>query len=313
MFSVNETGPEIQGNGVRFRIYLPSIEPSRGFSVKVYVINKKGQFDANVPADVYPLFPETGSSGTGGMWGGLRKTRWLSDLISLQPGTYLYRFEISGPARGSGNVVRSLYFGDPCARETDAGVFSVFRVNAAAPAPWNDGNFQVPPLDDLILYEMNVAEFGGTFTGVADRIPYLQSLGVNAIELMPINSVAEPTQWGYMPIFYLSPEERFGGSAGLRQLVAECHSNGIAVVLDMVYAHTDRLFPYQIGYERYFDLWYDDCYSDHQGLHRSPNPLVSAYDNFGKKNDLAHGVLSGILRRRQRVLAAGISRRWLSV
>lgn len=59
----------------------------------------------------------------------------------------------------------------------------------------------------------------------------------------------------------------------------------IVVVLDMVYAHTDRMFPYQIGYERFFNLWEDDYYSDSNGLHRAPNPLVCAYDNFGKKND----------------------------
>ena len=59
----------------------------------------------------------------------------------------------------------------------------------------------------------------------------------------------------------------------------------MAVVLDMVYAHADRMFPYQIGYERFFYLWEDDQYTDEAGIHYSPNPIASAYDNFGKKND----------------------------
>jgi maltooligosyltrehalose trehalohydrolase len=285
MFRVEETGPEIQGNNVRFRIYLPSIEKDRGFSLKVYVINKRGQFDVNVPADIYELAPEPANPASDAVWGMVAKSHWCSKFIPMEPGTYLYRFEISGPERGSGNKVRSLYFGDPCARETDAGVFSVFRIPAEAPPRWEDGAFKVPPIDEIILYELNVAEFGGTFAGVADRIPYLLSLGVNAIELLPINSIAEPARWGYMPIFYFAPEERFGGSAELRHLVQECHHNGISVILDMVYAHTDRMFPYQIGYGRFFHLWYDDHYSDANGLHRAPNPLVCAYDNFGKKND----------------------------
>jgi len=285
MFKAEETGPEIQGDKVRFRIYLPNIEEDRGFSVKVYVINKIGQFDVNVKADVYDLEPEPVNPAGDDEWGEVAKTCWCSKRIRLSPGTYLYRFEISGPDRERGDKVRSLYFGDPCARETDAGIFSVFRIPAETSPPWEDGAFKVPPLDEIVLYELNVAEFGGNFVGVADRIPYLQSLGVNVIELLPINSIAEPTRWGYMPIFYFAPEERFGGPAGLRHLVQECHRNGIAVILDMVYAHTDRMFPYQIGYERFFHLWYDDQYSDGDGMHRSPNPLVSAYDNFGKKND----------------------------
>ena len=181
--------------------------------------------------------------------------------------------------------MRSLYFGDPCARETDAGIFSVVRVPGYAPFAWSDDSYKTPPLDEVILYELNMAEFGGSFSGVTDRIPYLLSLGVNAIELLPINSVQEPTEWGYMPVFLFAPEERYGRPDSLRQMVNECHRNGIAVILDMVYAHVDRMFPYQIGYERFFSLWEDAQYSDSSGLHRAPNPLICAWNNFGNKND----------------------------
>jgi maltooligosyltrehalose trehalohydrolase len=285
MFNVSETGPEIQGNQVRFRIYLPSIEKNHGFTVKVYVINIRDQFDANVPADVYDLNQKPQNPPDDNLWGKIAKTRWQSDLIMLSPGTYLYRFEITGPAHNGGKQVRSLYFGDPCARETDVGVFSVLHIPAAAPYAWNDRNFKVTSMDEIILYELNVAEFGRDFKGVADRIPYLLSLGINAIELMPINSIAEPNRWGYVPIFYFAPEERFGGPQGLRDLVQKCHAANIAVVLDMVYAHTERMFPYQIGYERFFHLWEDDHYIDGGGIYHAPNPLVCVYDNFGKKND----------------------------
>lgn len=284
MFTIDELGPEVIGNNVRFRIYLPSIEQGKGFKVNVYVISKQGQFDVNVPADVHSLTPVP-PVGVSAAWGDVAKTLWQTDPITLANGTYLYRFEIVGKSRDSGNDVRSLYFGDPCARETDAGVFSVVRVPANTSYAWSDSAYRVPATDELILYEMNVAEFGGTFAGVADRIPYLNSLGINAIEMLPISSIAEPTQWGYMPIFHFAPEERFGTPDSLRALVNECHRHNIAVVLDMVYAHTDRMFPYQIGYERFFHLWEDEKYTDASGLHRSPNPLVCAYDNFGKKND----------------------------
>lgn len=285
MFRIDETGPEVRENDARFRILLPGIEESRGFSVKVYLIDKKDQFNVNIRPKIFSLTIDSLNPGSDDKWGEISKNNWCSETIPLDPGTYLYRFEITGPERGTGTSVRSLYFGDPFARETDAGIFSVLRIPPEARPAWDDSAFKVPPLEELILYELNVAEFGETFEGVSDRIPYLLSLGVNAIELMPINSVAEPTQWGYMPIFYLAPEERFGGPAGLWHLVQECHQNGMAVVLDMVYAHTDRMLPYQIGYERFFDLWRDDHYSDAEGTHRAPNPMVSAYDHFGKKSD----------------------------
>jgi len=177
MFKVEETGPEIQGNNVRFRIYLPSIEKEHDFSVKVYVINKRDQFDVKVPAKAYTLNPEPTSPADDTLWGEVAKSRWCSEFIPMEPGTYIYRFEISGPELGSGNKMRSLCFGDPCARETDIGIFSVFRIPAEKPSAWEDSTFKVPPLDEIILYELNVAEFGGTFTGVADRIPLLAQSG----------------------------------------------------------------------------------------------------------------------------------------
>ena len=284
MYTISETGPEIRGNKVRFRIFLPGINGPL-FKVRVFFINKQLQFDTSIPANVHDLHHLSPSPSANNLWGDLARTLWQSEFITLPPGTYLYRFEISGPSVDDGSPVRSLYFADPCARETDTGIFSVFRLPAPSSFAWTDVNFKVPNTEDLILYELNVAEFGGTFNGVAERIPYLISLGVNAIELMPVNSIAEPTRWGYMPVFYMAPEERYGGSAGLKEMVRACHSAGIAVVLDMVYAHTDRMFPYQLAYERFFQLWKDDHYSDSSGIHRSPNPMVSAYDDFGKKND----------------------------
>ncbi len=283
MFNISETGPEIQGTRVRFRIYLPNIRKESGFSVRVYIIGKKGQFDVEVPAIKMPLQPVNDQEDF--EWGESPKSLWRSEWAELTAGIWLYRFRITGPSKEDGKTVGSLFFGDPCARETDAGVFSVFRIEDTGHIHWNDQQFVVPPTKDLILYEINVAEFSGSFYGVAGRIPYLKSLGVNAIELMPVSSIAEPNRWGYVPVFYMAPEERFGGPAGFRYLVNECHQNNVAVVLDVVYAHADRMFPYQIGYERFFDLWKDDRFYEDNELKLSPNPIVSAYDNFAKKND----------------------------
>src|SRR3974390_1483069 len=105
MFSIDELGPEVKGNTVRFRVYLPNIglEKEKGFSVKVYVIDKKDQFDVNVPSTPYDLTPVTNAADP--LWGEVAKTKWCSEPITLADGIYFYRFEITGPARGSGNRV----------------------------------------------------------------------------------------------------------------------------------------------------------------------------------------------------------------
>ena len=132
-----------------------------------------------------------------------------------------------------------------------------------------------------------MAEFNYTFQGVIDRLPHLKSLGINVIELLPVTSVAEPSQWGYMPVFYFAPEERYGGPDALKIMIDECHKAGIAVILDVVYAHTDNLFAYQTGYDRFFDLWRDNEYRDpvSNTIVHAPNPLVADYSNYGHKND----------------------------
>lgn len=282
MFNINEVGAKISGNKVEFRIYLPNINSTR-FQVNVYVINKVDQFNKDVQSLKISLKQV---SSVDLKWGDINKDLWLSDPITLSPGSYLYRYEITGPSKINERIIiDSLFFGDPFARETADGIFSLFHIGKDKESPKYKPSFKVPATNDLIIYEINVAEFNRNFTGIIDRIPYLKSLGINAIELMPITSIDEPSQWGYMPIFYFAPDERYGGSDDLQKLINVCHDNDIAIILDMVYAHTDNFFPYQLGYEPFFDLWEDFEYQDANGIHRSPNPLVSSYSNYGHKND----------------------------
>lgn len=125
------------------------------------------------------------------------------------------------------------------------------------------------PMHELIMYEMHVRGFTidktsevtypGTFRGVAEKIPYLKSLGINAVELMPIfefdechPSIKHPktgkilyNYWGYSPINFFCPMHRFSSSSGdgdaikeFKEMVREFHRNGIEVILDVVFNHT---------------------------------------------------------------------------
>src|SRR5207253_10771818 len=112
---------------------------------------------------------------------------------------------------------KSLLFGSqiPFARATEIGELSAFTL-ARDPSlfEWSDANNKTPELDDLAVYELQVAEFNDTFDGVIDRLDYLQSLGINCLELMPVTSVKLDFDWGYGPLHYFAPnrsEERRAG------------------------------------------------------------------------------------------------------
>ncbi|MDD2534627.1 MAG: glycogen debranching protein GlgX [Eubacteriales bacterium] len=132
---------------------------------------------------------------------------------------------------------------------------------------WGNSRDPQIPMDDLIIYELHVrgftfdpssgVKYPGTFAGLADKIPYLQELGVNAVELMPIFEFDEMRDvreykgnhlldyWGYNPVSFFAPNT--GYTAGieynregieLKQLIRQFHENGIEVILDVVFNHT---------------------------------------------------------------------------
>lgn len=122
---------------------------------------------------------------------------------------------------------------------------------------------------DLVIYEMHVrsftqsessgVKFKGTYAGITEKIPYLKSLGVNAVELMPVfefdefeNSRIHPdtgerlyNYWGYSTVAFFAPKAGFAASGKFgmqvdefKQLVKELHKAGIEVILDVVFNHT---------------------------------------------------------------------------
>ncbi len=193
MLTLKEIGPQVNGNEVVFSLYLPSIV-SPQFTVYALCISKQSQFDKDVPAQRIPLSQK---QIVDSQWGKLDKGLWCSQPMTFSVVTYLYRYEIQGPSKKDGQPVRSLYFGDPFARETSSGVFSVFHIGAEAISITDPARFRVPAMNDAIIYEINVEEFNYTFDGIRERIPYLKSLGINVLEMLPITGISEPSNWGY--------------------------------------------------------------------------------------------------------------------
>lgn len=123
------------------------------------------------------------------------------------------------------------------------------------------------PMEDLIIYELHVrgftrdlssgVQYPGTFAGLAEKLDYLESLGVNAIELMPIfefdemqdyrevNGKVLYNYWGYSTVSFFSPNTSYAASTEynregneLKQLILACKKRGMEVYLDVVFNHT---------------------------------------------------------------------------
>lgn len=109
---------------------------------------------------------------------------------------------------------------------------------------WGDDLFMPVSKTKQVIYELHVGTFhrkddssGGTFYDTIEKLDYLQSLGVNMIELMPITSMCEGNGWGYNVNHLFAVEQNYGGRHGLMSLVKACHERGIGVIADVVYNH----------------------------------------------------------------------------
>ncbi len=118
-------------------------------------------------------------------------------------------------------------------------IVSVFNTNPST-YTWATTSFTLPKKTDLILYELLVRDFtdAHNYQAVIDTLGYLKRLGINAIELMPVNEFDGNLSWGYNPSFYFAPDKYYGTKNKLKELIDSCHANGIAVVLDMVLNHS---------------------------------------------------------------------------
>ncbi|MFT4683113.1 MAG: 1,4-alpha-glucan branching enzyme [Flavobacteriales bacterium] len=111
---------------------------------------------------------------------------------------------------------------------------------------WNDGAFQRPPQDQLIIYELLIRDFDTdqNFQDVIDRLSYLQDLGINALQLMPVMEFDGNLSWGYAPGAYFSVDKMYGSAHMLKRLIDECHQRGMAVIFDIVPNHSFGLSPF---------------------------------------------------------------------
>jgi 1,4-alpha-glucan branching enzyme len=119
------------------------------------------------------------------------------------------------------------------------GIVSVMQANQTAYS-WKNTSFTRPDKKNLVIYELHVRDFVGThmYKTIKDTLNYLSRLGINAVELMPVNEFEGNSSWGYNPSFYFAPDKYYGTKNDLKALIDECHTRGMAVILDMVLNHS---------------------------------------------------------------------------
>ena len=155
-------------------------------------------------------------------------------------------------------VVSDAAFPDPASRWQPDGVHGPSACVNPDDFAWTDGGWRGVALRELILYELHTGTFTpeGTFDAAAAEVARLSSLGVTAIELMPVAQFPGTRNWGYDGVDPWAVQNSYGGPDGLRRFVDACHAEGLAVVLDVVYNHVGP----EGNYLRAFGPYFSDRY-----------------------------------------------------
>lgn len=198
------------GTGVAFRVWAPG---ATGVSVV-------GSFNGwNTAAN--PLALENATSGV-----------WSADVATARTNDN-YKYMVNG----------KLWRSDPRARSINSSDHGNSVVVATDGFDWGDDAIGIDDAHALVIYEAHVGTFAGptgTFASFTNRLDYLSELGVNAIELMPINEYPTTTSWGYNPAYPFALEYDYGSPGDLKNLVKQAHARGMQVLLDVVHNHWDR-------------------------------------------------------------------------
>lgn len=169
------------------------------------------------------------------------------------PGT-LYRLRVDG-----GSETHP----DPASRFQPEGPHGPSQVVDAGSYAWRDREWRGISVEDLVLYELHVGTFtrAGTYAAAIEHFDALRDIGINAIELMPLNEFPGNFGWGYDGVDLWAPTRLYGTPDALREFIDEAHARGIAVLLDVVYNHLGpdgcHLTKFSKNYftERYKNEW----------------------------------------------------------
>jgi len=131
---------------------------------------------------------------------------------------------------------------DPRSPRQPDGVHARSQLWDPAGAAWTDGDWlgrSIEGAAGAVIYELHVGTFtgAGTFDSAVEKLDYLVDLGIDFVELMPVNSFSGTRGWGYDGVLWYSVHEPYGGPDGLVRFVDACHASGLGVLIDAVFNH----------------------------------------------------------------------------
>ena len=128
---------------------------------------------------------------------------------------------------------------DPRSARQPDGVHERSQLWDAGSATWTDAGWTGRSVEGAVIYELHIGTFtkAGTFASAIEKLDYLVDLGIDFVELMPVNSFSGTHGWGYDGVLWYSVHEPYGGPHGLVRFVDACHSHGLGVLIDAVFNH----------------------------------------------------------------------------
>ena len=157
---------------------------------------------------------------------------------------------------------------------------SAFQINKPEYA-WKHKDFKVEDKNDLVIYEMLFRDFTTSqdIEGAMAQLDYIENLGVNAIELMPIQEFDGNLSWGYNPNHWFALDKYYGTREEYKDFIDECHARGIAVIIDVVYNHATGSHPWA-------KMWWDGA--NNCTAENNPWFNVVAKHEFNVYHDMNH-------------------------
>ena len=135
----------------------------------------------------------------------------------------------------------------------DNGFVSAFKINRDI-YDWKIQDYDIEDKNDLIIYELHLRDFTdnaygeGSVKAAIANLDYLQTLGVNAVELMPVQEFDGNDSWGYGNHAYFALDKAYGTRKDYKAFIDACHQRGMAVIFDVVYNHATGAHPYAAMY-----------------------------------------------------------------
>jgi maltooligosyltrehalose trehalohydrolase len=128
---------------------------------------------------------------------------------------------------------------DPRSRRQPSGVHERSRTFDPTSFEWSDEHWTGRQLAGSVLYELHLGTFTpeGTLDAAIDKLDHLASIGVDLVELLPVNAFSGTHNWGYDGVLWSAVHEQYGGPAAYQRFVDAAHAAGLGVVQDVVYNH----------------------------------------------------------------------------